>query len=430
MEETVYKVKKINGPVDIDAKVPSSKSVLARALILGALSDGKCTLNNVVLSQDTRTMMVALRDLGFSVFFSAGLKQIRIQGMNGEIPNKNATIFVGNSGTAARFLTGMLAFSDGTYVVNASPQMEARPMKELIQILRKLGVKITCLKKDGHFPIKIEGKKPKDNKDIEVVIDITRSTQFVSSLLMILPIMNCNSKVITVGSSRDAYIQMTNKMIDRFGLHVSSVAGEYHIEGGGKYNSGVYEIEPDVSSACYFYAMAMLHSGRAHVEGVGLSSVQGDLEFVKLLQDLGAEITEDENRDIVLTYDGKKITGDRVIDMVNYSDQAATLSVIAATIDGVTTIDNVAHIRHQECDRIAVIKENLNKCGIECEEYESGMRIKGATAHGGNINPHNDHRMAMSFSILGSLTGDSVIEDYECVEKTFAEFYEELEKVH
>lgn len=428
MDNSVYKVNKWKKEVDLTADVPSSKSVLARALVLSALSDGKCTLNNVVLSQDTRTMLVALRDLGFSVFFSAGMKQVRIQGMNGEIPKKEATIYVGNSGTAARFLVGMLALTDGTYTVNASQQMMARPMKELIVILRKLGAKISCPGKEGHFPIKIEGKRPKENKDIDVVVDVTRSTQFVSSLLMVLPLMNCNSKITTVGSFRDAYIKMTVKMVERFGQSIECVNNEYRITGNGHYTSSVFDIEPDVSSACYFYTLPMLFKGKAKVNKVTGESVQGDMDFLKLLESLGAKLTEDEDGGLVLSYDKELPEGDLSFDMENFSDQTATLAILSAIRKGSTTISGIGHIRHQECDRISVIRENLENCGIKCIEFDDSMTIIGGKPHGATINPHGDHRMAMAFTILGLLTGDMIITDYECVGKTFAEFFEEIEK--
>lgn len=429
MNEPIYRVKKIKGPIEIEAKVPSSKNVLSRVLVLAALSEGQCVFNNVSLSQDTRTMMVALRDLGFSVFFSADMKEMRIKGMKGVIPKKEATLFVGNSATAARFLACMLAFSEGKYTINASPLLVARKMKSTIMSLRKLGAKVTCLGKEGHFPIRIEGKRPKENKELDYTLDITQSTTLASALLMVLPSIGERAKLTTIGSNRDANIQLTLKLIDSFGRHISNVNNEYFIEPNGPYACGIHNVEADVASACYFLTLPMMLKGSASVTGINFNSLQGDIEYLKFLTELGAEISSGNDESTLIECSKDILEGEYKIDMGNFSDEFAIMSVLAATRKGTTTIENVGHLRHQECDRIEVMKENLEKCGIECSSTDSSLTIVGGKPHGCLVNSRGDHRTAMAFTMLGLVTGGMGIADYEYVGKTFAEFFQEVEKI-
>lgn len=428
MNESIYRVKKIKGPIDINASVPSSKNVLTRALVLAAMSDGMSVFKNVTLSQDTRTMMVALRDLGFSVFFSADMKEMQIRGMKGEIPRKNATLFVGNSATAARFLACMVAFSEGTYVLNASPLLVSRNMKSLVTSLRKLGAKVTCLGKEGHFPIKIEGKMPKEGKDLDFTLDISHSTQIVSSLLLVLPTLECKSKITVLGSNRDANIQLTLKLIEQFGQHISNVNNEYFIDGAGAYTAGTHVIEADTSSACYFLSLPLIMGGSASVADVNFDTVQGDINFINYLSDLGANIASFGGEATKVSCD-KTVDGEYKVDMGNFSDEFSIMAVIAAIRNGKTIIENIGHLRHQECDRVNVMKENLEKCGIACKATDSTLTIDGGKPHGCLVDSHGDHRTAMAFTMLGLLTGDMAIADYEYVGKTFGEFFEEVERI-
>ncbi|MCQ2524060.1 MAG: 3-phosphoshikimate 1-carboxyvinyltransferase [Lachnospiraceae bacterium] len=429
MNESTYKVKRIKGPVDFESVVPSSKTVLTRALILSALSDGLCTLKNVTLSQDTRTMMVALRDLGFSIFFSADMKEMRVRGMKGEIPKKEATLFVGDSATAARFISCLLAFSEGKYVINASPLLVSQNMKNLIVALRKLGAKVTCLGKDGHFPIKIEGKRPKENKEFDFTLDISQNTQLASALLMVLPSLGDKARLTTTGSNRDANILLTLKMIDEFGQHITNVNNEYILDTPGVYTSKEHIIEADVSSACYFLSLPLLIKGSASVLGVNFDSMQGDINYLNFLKDLGATIKSGDDGATIVECNEETFAGEYTVDMENFSDEFAIMAIIASVREGKTTIENVGHLRHQECDRIAVMKENLEKCGIYCMDTSTSLSIIGGMPHGSVIETRGDHRTAMAFTMLGLMTGNMAIADYEYVGKTFSEFFEEVEKI-
>ena len=397
-----YVVTPISGPVNIETKVPASKSILARMMILGALSYGKCVFDNAVLSKDTELMMEALRDLGFPIFYNESARQLRLQGRGGEIPAKEATIYVGSAGTAARFLTAMLALSDGTYTINASEQMSKRPMADLLDALRSTGAEITCLEKEGYFPFVVKGKRPA--KPVKITVDASKSTQFASGILLMMDVLPKGSECIITGENRKSYIELTQNVIDSF--------------------SQKTKIEPDVSSACYVYATPMVVGGSAMVKRIHLNSAQGDIRFIKYLEKFGAKL-EDTEDGIILSFDGnlKDQTEDLELDMSEFSDQTMTMAALAVLRGGKTTIKNIGHIRRQESDRIHSICLNMEKIGVKCEEGEDFITIYGGTPHAGKIECFGDHRIAMSFSLLGLVTEGIFVDEPLCVNKTFPDFW-------
>ena len=427
--ETVS-IGKINGPVDITAEVPGSKSMIARAMVFAALSDGKCVISNAFLGEDGRVMLNALRDLGFQVYYNAAMKVVRVYGKGGEIPKKEAVVYAGSAGTAARFLTAMLAFSDGTYTVNASPQLCHRPMAGLIGALKTLGIKVKCLGRDGHLPIKIFGKKPKAGAPINVSVDALESTQFVSGLLMALGCLPNESTITAVNKTHNSYIDMTVKMAHLFGCNIETTEDTYKVKGLGAYSFTDIEAEPDVSAACYFYALPMVLKGRATVSGVTANSIQGDMQFLTLMEQMGAKIITGEKGEIILENTAKSmLEGNITVDMADFSDQVSTVSVIAAVRRGTTKLTNISHIKKQESNRLSVVCDNLAKCGIKCTHGKDYIAIEGGSPKGATIDPHRDHRMAMSFAILGLITGNMTIKDPSCTDKTFPGFFEELKRV-
>lgn len=420
-------------PINGTVTVPGSKSMTNRALLLAALSNETSLLRGVLFSDDSRHFLESLLSLGFDLKINETEKIVELQGCGGRIPKKNATINVGSAGTAARFLTAMLALSDGHYTILCSEQMKARPMAELFEILTGLGAKITYLETEGHLPVEIVGRgKEKDSaldNTIHISLDISRSTQYLSALLMMAPVLPQNMAIhIKSKKKGGSYIEITRRMLEGFGVHTDFDGETYTVKGNQEIHIGDYYIEPDVSAACYFYGIAAITGGKIIVKNVFSTSMQGDMKFIYLLEQLGCLIEE--------TPDGIAVTGPKDgnyagidVDMNDFSDQALTLAALAAFATTETRIRNVGHIRGQECNRMAAIVNELNKCGIIAREEGDDIIIPAGTPHGAVIETYEDHRVAMAFTLLSLKIEGIVIDNPMCCRKTFEDFYIVLDKL-
>lgn len=426
-----YKVKKIEKKENIIVSVPGSKSITNRALLLAALSNGESRLKGVLFSDDSRAMLNCLEKLGFELSISEANKEVTIIGCGGDIPNKNATIDVRSAGTAARFLTVFLAVSGGDYVLKSSEQMQRRPMQEIIDALRQKGVVINCLKEEGHFPFEIHSKGLKNER---FKIDTSKSTQYASALLIASVISGMELELM--GSRvNGAYINITLRIMKQFGINYDRTENVFKIR---KHEvSGIeYQIEPDASSACYFYAMALLLRTKSKVKNVHLDSMQGDIKFLNVLEQLGCKLT-DEKDGILLdatrvdSYNGVEI------DMSDFSDQTLTMAAVAAFAENKTKIQNIEHIRLQESDRAQVIVNELQKIGAEATIVEKEGRqsieitpvTKSCLEEEVYIKTYDDHRVAMSFSLVGLVLGNVYIQDYRCCRKTFENYFDILDEL-
>ncbi|MDD7403936.1 MAG: 3-phosphoshikimate 1-carboxyvinyltransferase [Butyribacter sp.] len=424
-----YLVKKVSSPLHIDVEVPGSKSITNRALLMAAMGKGESELRGVLFSDDSDCFLNSLQELGFSIQTDKRRRCVRILGQGGTVPKKEASIYVGSAGTASRFLTAYLAMSDGTYHIDASEQMKKRPMKELLVALEQLGAKITYLEETYSFPMKIEGMGK--NKDIaEVELNIDRSSQFLSALLMVSPLRFDRLTIHLTGQrSARSYVEMTEQMMKQFGHPGVQQLGEncYQVC-KGEYESKVYQIEPDVSAACYFYAMAAVTGGSAVVRHMKKDSLQGDMRFIDVLCKMGCTISWTEEGLMLDGPSGGKLKGFDV-SFSDFSDQALTAAAIAPYADSPVTIRGIAHTRGQESDRIAVICKELERMGISCRELEDGVVITPGEVHSASIQTYNDHRVAMAFAITGLRTQGIEIENPMCCKKTFPEYFEVLEKL-
>lgn len=419
-----YFVPKIDTPLEGVVTVPGSKSMTNRALLLATLSEEESVLRGVLFSDDSRHFLACLQSLGFLLEIDENEKVVKIKGTGGRIPYKTGTIDVGSAGTAARFLTAMLALSDGEYTVMCSEQMEKRPMAELFNVLTEMGARFEYLKNEGHLPAKVIG-----NGGVckDITMDISRSTQFLSAMLMVTPVTKSGIRIrITSEKKTGAYIKITMDMLREFGINVTFDGEEYFVDGNQKAVIGDYYIEPDVSAACYFYAMAAVTGGKITVRNVFESSVQGDMKFLNVLAEMGCEVTETKDGITVSRTGGLKGID---VNMNNFSDQALTLAAIAPFADGDTVIRNIGHIRGQECDRMAAIINELTKCGVACHISGDDIFISSGAAHGAEIETYDDHRVAMAFTVTGLVTGGMVIDNPMCCRKTFENYYEVLEKL-
>lgn len=426
MESYTVRTLKCN---DIKVTVPGSKSITNRALLLAAMTDGECLLKGALFSDDSRYFLKALKDLGFNVEENEDAKCVKVTGCKGKIPNESGTIYVGSAGTAARFLTAMLGLSSGNYVINASEQMKKRPMKPLFDVLKEMGAQIEFMENEDALPVKIRGCFCDCNESLpkKIKLDISKSTQFLSALLM-TGCMCENGLDIEITSEKKtgSYIDITKKMVEEFGGHISFDGTTYRVARKA-YNSMEYQIEPDVSAACYFYGIAAIYGVKALVYNVHFDSTQGDIKFLKVLKDMGCDIEDTEEGIVVTGPDktgGNRLKGIEYLDMNNFSDQALTLANVAVFADEPTTIGNISHIRGQECDRLNAIAVNLRAMGISVDEKEDSITIYPGEVKAAEIETFDDHRVAMSFTMSGLGGAGLVIRNPLCCKKTFENYFD------
>lgn len=414
-------------------EVPGSKSITNRALLLAIMAEGRTTLRGALFSDDSRHFMACVKELGFETVVEEEKRMITVIGHGGAVPKREASIYVGSAGTAARFLSAYLGVSHGTYHLDASEQMRRRPMAPLLSVLTELGCGVEHDGEEGHFPFTLVSKGFGEQS---VTVDIGSSSQFLSALLIASVLSPKDVELKVQGAHGMAYIRMTEKMMKQFGATVErySLSMEeethtaYRIKGGQTYRSMDYQIEPDVSGACYFYAMAPLLGISVQVRHVHFDSLQGDVEFLRILERMGCQVTE-EAEGIRVSGRGDGSFHGVEADMSACSDQAITLASLAPFADSPTMITGIAHIRHQESDRMLAIVTELGKLGIHCEMGEDFIKIYSGRPKGGLIETYDDHRMAMGFSLIGLRTEGIVIDDPDCCRKTFENYFEVLEDV-
>ena len=412
--------------------VPGSKSITNRAMLLALLADGISQLQGALFSDDSRHFLQCVAELGFPVSVNEEDGTVTITGFGGQIPAREASLYVGSAGTAARFLTALLGVIPGTYHMDASAQMRKRPMAPLLSSLQELGAQITFHEKEGYFPFTISGQGFSVR---DLTVDINQSSQFLSALLIASACSPDDVTIHTTGTHGMAYIRITRQMMQQFGVNTIQIATNetnrsqpsYCIPGGQHYQACHYQIEPDVSAACYFYAMALLLGISVMVEHVHLDSMQGDIQFLRFLEQMGCRLTDTPDG-ILLEGPAEGIYPGICVDMSACSDQAITMAALAPFAQTPTTITGIGHIRFQESDRIAAIVTELRRMGIRCEETADSITIWPGTPAPATIHTYDDHRMAMGFSLIGLRTEGIVIDDPGCCRKTFENYFQVLDQ--
>ena len=432
-------VKKIlvSRPIYCNVQPPGSKSITNRALVCAALADHATCLTGALDSEDNRVMIDALRSLGLVVDHNPEQTTIYVEGCGGVLPNKQAEIYVANSGTTARFLTAVLAASkDCCYRIYGKPRMHERPIGDLISALRQLGADIQTEAGNDCPPVLI-GKNGVFTGNTQVFGEI--SSQFLSALLMAAPI-SASEVVLSVQGElvSKPYIKMTLEVMRTFGATVDAAEdfSRFRIPAMSCYSQGQtgtfhHAVEPDASAASYFFAAAAVTGGTVTVNGLSQNSLQGDMAFCRCLEQMGCRVQFDIDSTTVTAPPEGKLRG-ITVDMNAISDTVMTLGVIALFAQGPTRITNVAHIRHKETDRIAALACELRKFGATVTEFDDGLEIIPPRAFLEDeiaIDTYDDHRMAMSFSIAGLRVPGVVIRDPGCVAKTYPGFFDDLEKV-
>jgi 3-phosphoshikimate 1-carboxyvinyltransferase len=402
--------------------VPGSKSYTHRTLIASALSDGLCKITNHLDSEDTRYTIFALTKLGIQ----SDIKEdgLYIQGLNGSFMPYESPIDLGNSGTSMRLITALAALGQGSYVFSGSERMHQRPIHDLLHALDQIGISAVSINNNGCPPVKVvSGKINKGRVDVNCSI----SSQYLSALLFIAPFADDEVHLhVTHGPVSKPYIDLTLDIMTKFGIQVKRDGyTDFFVPGKQRYQSGIYEIEPDCSQAGYFWAAAAITGATVKIKAIPHNSKQGDLKFVHVLNSMGCQISFDP--------DGISVTGGELsgidVDMENMPDLVPTLAVVAAFSKGKTQIRNIAHLKAKESDRLAAVISELGKMGISTVSDGDNLMISGGKPHGAVIETYNDHRMAMSFAISGlAIQGIKIINE-TCVEKSFPNFWEVLNQL-
>jgi 3-phosphoshikimate 1-carboxyvinyltransferase len=421
-------------PPHLTVSVPGSKSITNRALVLAALCSqtGGCVLTGALQSEDTEVMIDCLRRLGFEMTadWEANTVTVHDNPSDRVIPATEAELFVGNSGTTVRFVTAMLALGDGRYRLDGVPRMRERPIEDLLDALRQLGVKAESEAGNGCPPVVITADGTQEGV-ATVRADV--SSQFLSGLLMMAPLTNRGDRGFAVRVAGEVvsepYIDMTLGMMDRWGARWTYDPAEraylFDADSRADYcNPDTYAIEPDASSASYFFASAAITGGSVTVRGMKREMLQGDVKFVDCLEQMGCEVGYGDDG---ITIHGRPLKGIDV-DMNAISDTVMTLAAVACFADGPTTIRNVAHIRHKETDRLAAVAAELRKIGAEVDEFPDGLRIHRPKVEY-QFDTYNDHRMAMSLALIGLRVPGVVIRNPGCVAKTYPGFWEDFARL-
>lgn len=414
----LYNVPFVNRPVSGSIRPPGSKSITNRALICAAAARDKSVLRNALDSEDTQVMVTALNQLGLDVRWEG--PNLLVDGGVKRIKEPESEIFVANSGTTIRFLGALLAGVGGTFRLNGVARMEERPIKDLVDALRQLGVDAKC-SETGCPPLWFDSHGF-HHSNCKIKGDI--SSQYLSGLLMAAPLASNALSISVVGDLVSVpYIDITLEVMNAFGVSVRcDQYREFMIPATSTYRGTVYDIEPDASAASYFFALAAITQGEITVSGLGKNAIQGDIAFVECLEAMGCEVEYTESS---ITVIGKPLKGIDV-DMNAISDTVPTLGVVALFANGTTNIRNVEHVRHKETDRITDLARELIKLGADVDERPDGLSITPVQMNAAEIETYNDHRMAMSFAIAGTMIDGVTIHDPACCEKTYPKFFDDL----
>jgi len=406
--------------INASVRIPGSKSLSHRAAIVAALARGKSELRDFLKSEDTLYTTRALLQLGVDLSLEG--ETLKVEGTGGKLEPRTAgkEIYVGNSGTSLRLLLAVAGLTRGDIVLTGSLRMRERPVGNLVDALRQLHVDVTCTGKDGYPPVLIRGRGIRGGKTTVVA---SKSSQFISSLLLCAPYAEKNVEIKVIGKPVSLpYIDLTLDVMKRFGISVDHDGyGYFRIKAGDQYRGRNMTIEGDASSASYFWAAAAVTCGTVVTENIyPRDTRQGDIRFLELLEEMGCLVQRDIDRVAVR---GAPLTAIEV-DMGNMPDMVPTLAAISLFAGGKTCIRNVGHLRHKESDRLRVIAVEWKKLGGRVEELPYGIVIHGGyPLEPALVDPHNDHRLAMAFAVVGLRVPGIVIKDRECVNKSFPGFW-------
>ena len=426
MVKNMIEIQPIRKPLDVTIEVPGSKSYTNRALLVAALARGASTLTGALFSDDTHYMCNALQNLGVEIDADEKRAMFDVSGNGGDIPVSSAELYIGNSGTTSRSLTAYVSLGRGRFVIDGDePMRHGRPISDLLDALTQIGVSARSQYDNGHLPVIVEANGLEGGR---TRLDVSKSSQFLTALLLIAPCAKNDVEIEVVGDREMPYIDITLAVMEAFGVQVVSDGYKYfRIEGGQRYQPRIYNVEPDASNASYFFAAAALTGGRVTVQHLHLDSMQGDVQFVRILEQMGCQVAVS---DIGITVTGPHQLKGVDVDMRAISDTALTLAAIAPFADSKVTIRNIEHTRWQETDRIHAMVAELRRLGVPVIEHQDGLEVSPSSITPVAIDTYEDHRMAMAFSLVGLKARGIRINDPDCVSKTFPNYFEVLQGLY
>jgi 3-phosphoshikimate 1-carboxyvinyltransferase len=388
--------------------------------MLAALADGHSVLENALFSEDTHWFAECLRHLGIAVSGQSELARFEINGVAGAIPVASADLFVGLAGTAARFITALVALGHGDYRLDGVPRMRERPMADMLAVLAAAGAGVTFEGQPGYMPYRIHSRGFKGGA---IALKANQTSQQLSALLMIAPYAQADTHLTAVGELvSGSYIEITCRVMADFGVQVNQPQpNHFYIQAGQRYQPRHYAIEPDASNASYFLAAAAVSAGRVRVEHLSRDSCQGDARFIEILAAMGCQVTATDTYTEVI---GPAQLHGLEVDMNNMSDLVQTLAAIAPFAATPVVIRNVEHIRYKETERIKAVVTELQRLGARVEEFRDGLTLYPSPLRPAVIETYNDHRMAMAFAVTGLKTPGVVISNPACTGKTFPDFFD------
>jgi 3-phosphoshikimate 1-carboxyvinyltransferase len=411
------------GPLDADVQLPGSKSLSNRALVVAALAEGRSRLEGLLQSDDIEVMRHAVAALGAGVSAEAG-DVWTVTGTGGRLRAPANTLDVRASGTAARFLTALATLAPGASTVDGIPRLRERPIEDLTEALTRLGAPVEARGPGGCAPVHVRGGGLGGG---ETDVDARRSSQTVSAILLVAPLAQRDVRLRLLQGALVSrpYVDVTLQVMEAFGADAGwEDDATLFVRASGPYTARSYRIEPDASTAAYFFCAAAVAGGRVHVAGLSPDSRQADVGLLGVLERMGCGV-EPAAGGVTLRGPGDGLVGVDV-DMNAMPDAVLALSVVAAFAKGPTRIRNVAHLRIKESDRLAALATELRKLGCEVREHEDGLEIQPGSLRGAEIDTYDDHRMAMAFAMAGLQVPGVRIRDPEVVSKSWPKYFEAL----
>ena len=409
-------------PVNAVVVPPGSKSYTNRVLPLAALATGQSVLEGALFSDDTKYMAQALRQLGVQVLEDEAQHRFNVFGTGGDLQASSQPLFIGNSGTSARFLAPLVALGSSQYVIDGIQAMRLRPLQPLIEALNQLGGQVSSA--TGCPPIRVDARGIRGGS---VTIRGDLSSQYLSGLLMSAPYFERGLELIVDGELvSKPYLEVTGQAMQAFGVEMQNFNFERFVVRPSRYQPTTYHVEPDASAASYLFAAAAITGGRVTVPGLGTNSLQGDLGFVRVLEQMGCIVRMTATETEVI---GTATLRGLEVDMSQISDTAQTLAAVAVFADRPTRVTGIGFIRKKETDRVAAVVTELQRLGINAVEEEDGFIIYPGTIKPARVETYDDHRMAMSFALIGLKQAGVTILDPKCTSKTFPNYWDVLESM-